>query len=125
MQHEEDSHEQYLKLLEDHVAKANEQAKQQGLLSAPATAEETSPGKAVQDFQKLLEAIYPMALADPTLQAAGIAKDTLDYIFKGQLLTAHHLSIQAELTKVRSSEIQVPDPAKRKAAEITPVEDMK
>ena len=96
-------HARRLEIMESAVATANAQAKAKGLLHEATTrspSEEHDTGKQVQDFQRALETVHPAILNDPKTVQMGIAKEMLDYFLKEQLLTAHRLSIKAELAKM-------------------------
>ena len=120
VKHAEDEHARHLVILQEAITKANAQAKAQGLLTEDA-AKTSDPGREVQQFQKALEIIYPAAVEDATLKEMGITKDMLDFIFKGQLLTAHQMSIQAELEKKEPSRSATASSPPSSLAELTPV----
>ena len=104
MQEEERDHARRLDILEKAVAAANAKATEMGLLNVPpsASSKPEDAGKQVQEFQRSLETVYPVALVDTKLKELGVTKEILDYIFKGQLATAHKMSIDAEVAKLNA-----------------------
>ena len=101
MQQEEEAHQRHLAVAEKTVADANAKATEMGLLSA-APAPAPDAGTEVQTFQKALESVYPHLLTNPQLRAKGISPEALEWLFQGQLVAAHQLSINSELLKLNA-----------------------